>query len=94
MAQGRELHNQGTAPLAVLPEYKLWESHWIRCAQELGQWDAVVEFGKAAGNNPFNSEYMCHDCAEFLSPGWLSHQLSGRMHQAGCGWMSRQLSGF
>lgn len=57
MSQGRELHDHGSAPLTVLSEYKLWESHWIRCAQELGQWDAVVEFGKVAGNNPFNSEY-------------------------------------
>ena len=57
MSQGRELHTHGSAPLTVLSEYKLWENHWIRCAQELGQWDTVVEFGKAAGNNPFNSEY-------------------------------------
>ena len=30
MAKARQDHNSGPATSSVLPEYKLWEDHWIR----------------------------------------------------------------
>ena len=45
------------APPSVLSEYQLWEDHWCRCAQELGQWDTLNDFGKSQdGANPFLGE--------------------------------------
>lgn len=31
MAKARQDHNAGPASSSVLPEYRLWEDHWIRC---------------------------------------------------------------
>ena len=57
--QARELHNMAAAPPTILSEYKLWEEHWCRCAQELGQWDTLNEFGKSQnGANPFLGKYI------------------------------------
>ena len=60
IGRARDLHNISTAPPSVLPEYKLWEDHWCRCARELGQWDTLNEFGKSQnGANPFLGECVC-----------------------------------
>ncbi|XP_046847243.1 transformation/transcription domain-associated protein-like isoform X2 [Xenia sp. Carnegie-2017] len=54
MTKARDAHSRNPASANVLPEYKLWEDHWIKCSQELGQWDLLMEFGKSKGNNnPF-----------------------------------------
>ncbi|CAB3995848.1 Transformation transcription domain-associated, partial [Paramuricea clavata] len=54
MNKARDEHTRATASALALPEYKLWEDHWIKCSQELGQWDLLMEFGKSKGNNnPF-----------------------------------------
>ncbi|XP_028408078.1 transformation/transcription domain-associated protein-like isoform X2 [Dendronephthya gigantea] len=54
MNKARDEHTRAPAMAHVLPEYKLWEDHWIKCSQELGQWDLLMEFGKSKGNNnPF-----------------------------------------
>ena len=52
--RARELHNTAAAPPTMILEYKLWEEHWCRCCQELGQWDVLTEFGKMqSGGAPF-----------------------------------------
>ena len=55
MSEAMELQKEGSIPSALLPEYNVWETHWVKCAQELGNWEAVVEFGKTVGNDPFHS---------------------------------------
>ncbi|XP_052799623.1 transformation/transcription domain-associated protein-like isoform X2 [Mya arenaria] len=53
MARGRADHNTGPASPPVLPEYRLWEDHWIRCSKELNQWDHLLEYANSKGNtNP------------------------------------------
>lgn len=37
MSQAREEHNKGPAPITNIPEYQVWEEHWIRCCKELNQ---------------------------------------------------------
>jgi len=52
--RARDMHNYAPAPPTIISEYKLWESHWMKCAHELGQWDVLTEFGKSLGAaNPF-----------------------------------------
>ena len=52
--RARDYHKTNPAPPSVLPEYKLWEEHWCRCARELGQWEMLNDFGKSQnGTNPF-----------------------------------------
>ncbi|KAI0213609.1 Transformation/transcription domain-associated protein [Lamellibrachia satsuma] len=53
MGKARQDHNSGPASLSILPEYKLWEDHWIRCSKELNQWDLLLEYASVKGNtNP------------------------------------------
>uniref|UniRef100_A0ABM0MIW8 Transformation/transcription domain-associated protein-like n=1 Tax=Saccoglossus kowalevskii TaxID=10224 RepID=A0ABM0MIW8_SACKO len=53
MSKARTEHNSGTASPSVFPEYRLWEEHWIRCSEELSQWDLLMDFGNAKGHtNP------------------------------------------
>lgn len=52
--RARDYHSIAPAPPSILPEYKLWEEHWCRCARELGQWETLNDFGKSQnGANPF-----------------------------------------
>ncbi|KAL5497639.1 hypothetical protein EMCRGX_G014148 [Ephydatia muelleri] len=52
--RAREMHNIAAAPPTMILEYKLWEEHWCRCCQELGQWDVLTEFGRMqTGGAPF-----------------------------------------
>lgn len=52
--RARDFHNTASAPPAILPEYKLWEEHWCRCARELSQWETLNDFGKSQnGTSPF-----------------------------------------
>ena len=45
------------APPAVISEYEVWEDRWCCCAQELGQWETLSDFGKSQnGANPFLGE--------------------------------------
>uniref|UniRef100_A0A8D0CJ78 Transformation/transcription domain-associated protein n=1 Tax=Scleropages formosus TaxID=113540 RepID=A0A8D0CJ78_SCLFO len=54
MEKARKEHERNNAPPAVLPEYQLWEDHWIRCSKELNQWEALTEYGQSKGHsNPF-----------------------------------------
>jgi len=54
IGRARDMHNYSPAPPTIISEYKLWESHWMKCAHELGQWDVLTEFGKSLGAaNPF-----------------------------------------
>ncbi|KAL7293008.1 hypothetical protein TKK_0013455 [Trichogramma kaykai] len=42
------------APLKIQRESLLWESHWIKCAKELNQWDLLLEYGNRKNDkNPF-----------------------------------------
>ncbi|KAL3832377.1 hypothetical protein ACJMK2_024027 [Sinanodonta woodiana] len=53
MTKARQDHNSGPASPSVIPEYRLWEEHWIRCSKELNQWDLLLEYANAKGNtNP------------------------------------------
>lgn len=53
MGKARLEHNTAPASPSVIPEYRLWEDHWIRCAKELNQWDIIQEFASTKGNtNP------------------------------------------
>ena len=53
MNKARQDDNAGPASPTVLPEYKLWEDHWIRCSKELNQWDLLLEYANMKGNtNP------------------------------------------
>ncbi len=53
MGKARADHNTAPASPTVLPEYKLWEDHWIRCSKELNQWDLLLEYANSKGNtNP------------------------------------------
>ena len=53
MGKARLEHNTAPAPPSMIPEYRLWEDHWIRCAKELNQWDIIQEFASTKGNtNP------------------------------------------
>ena len=58
--QARDLHNTSqAAPPSILSEYQVWEEHWCHCAQELGQWDTLNDFGKSQnGANPFLGTYI------------------------------------
>ncbi|XP_053373271.1 transformation/transcription domain-associated protein-like isoform X1 [Mercenaria mercenaria] len=53
MAKARSDHNAGAASPSIIPEYRLWEDHWIRCSKELNQWDHLLEYANSKGNtNP------------------------------------------
>ena len=53
MSKARNEHNTSPASPAALPEYKLWEDHWIKCSKELNQWDLLLEYANSKGNtNP------------------------------------------
>ena len=53
MGKARQEHNQSAASPNVLPEYKLWEERWIRCSQELNQWNHLLEYANSKGStNP------------------------------------------
>ncbi|XP_065923524.1 transformation/transcription domain-associated protein isoform X7 [Magallana gigas] len=53
MTKARQDHNATSAQPTVLPEYRLWEDHWIRCCKELNQWDLLLEYATSKGNtNP------------------------------------------
>ncbi|KAJ8314001.1 hypothetical protein KUTeg_008562 [Tegillarca granosa] len=53
MTKARQDHNSGPASPSVLPEYRSWEEHWIRCSKELNQWDLLLEYANSKGNtNP------------------------------------------
>lgn len=53
MAKARNDHNTAPASPTALPEYRLWEDHWIRCSKELNQWDLLLEYSHTKGNtNP------------------------------------------
>ena len=50
MTKGRQDHASSPAPYALQAEYRLWEDFWIRCSQELNQWETIVEYGSTVGN--------------------------------------------
>ncbi|CAH1788418.1 unnamed protein product [Owenia fusiformis] len=53
MSKARAEHNSGPASPSIMPEYKLWENHWIKCCKELNQWDLLLDYANAKGNtNP------------------------------------------
>ncbi|XP_052224459.1 transformation/transcription domain-associated protein-like isoform X9 [Dreissena polymorpha] len=53
MSKARVDHNAGPANPSIVPEYRLWEDHWIRCSKELNQWDHLLEYANSKGNtNP------------------------------------------
>ncbi|XP_048847031.1 transformation/transcription domain-associated protein isoform X2 [Brienomyrus brachyistius] len=60
MEKARKEHERNNAPPAVLPEYQLWEDHWIRCSKELNQWEALTEYGQSKGHN---NPYLVLECA-------------------------------
>ncbi|XP_048245320.1 transformation/transcription domain-associated protein-like isoform X4 [Haliotis rufescens] len=54
LTKARQDHNSGPASPTALPEYRLWEDHWIRCSKELNQWDLLLEYANSKGNtNPY-----------------------------------------
>lgn len=36
----------GAAPIDMNSELLLWETHWLRCARELNQWDLILDYGQ------------------------------------------------
>ena len=55
--QAKDLHDTAAAPPSVISEYEVWEANWCRCAQELGQWETLSDFGRSQnGANPFLGE--------------------------------------
>ncbi|XP_058123036.1 transcription-associated protein 1 [Anopheles ziemanni] len=38
--------SNGQTPTDMNSEVQLWETHWIRCAKELNQWDILMDFGQ------------------------------------------------
>nr|XP_018666778.1 transformation/transcription domain-associated protein isoform X1 [Ciona intestinalis]XP_018666779.1 transformation/transcription domain-associated protein isoform X2 [Ciona intestinalis] len=66
MSQAREEHNKAPAPYSSVAEYKVWEEHWIRCCQELNQWEVLNEYGSCKSVcNP----HLVVECAWRL-PDW------------------------
>ncbi|EPQ15807.1 Transformation/transcription domain-associated protein [Myotis brandtii] len=60
MDKAKKEHERSNASPALFPEYQLWEDHWIRCAKELNQWEALTEYGQSKGHiNP----YLIMECA-------------------------------
>ena len=51
MSRNRAEHAAAPAPAAVMPEYRLWEEHWVRCCKELNQWDLLQDFAVGQGNS-------------------------------------------
>ncbi|XP_064648217.1 transformation/transcription domain-associated protein-like isoform X2 [Lineus longissimus] len=49
MSKARSEHNNTNAAPTILPEYKLWEDHWVRTCKELNQWDLLLEYANAKG---------------------------------------------
>ncbi|XP_041366452.1 transformation/transcription domain-associated protein-like [Gigantopelta aegis] len=54
LTKARQDHNTSPASPSVLPEYRLWEDHWIRCSKELHQWDLLLEYANSKGNTNSN----------------------------------------
>ncbi|XP_019648042.1 PREDICTED: transformation/transcription domain-associated protein-like [Branchiostoma belcheri] len=53
MTKARQDHNSSSAAPNIIPEYRLWEDHWIRCSKELNQWDLLMEYGSSKAHpNP------------------------------------------
>ncbi|CAK8696388.1 unnamed protein product [Clavelina lepadiformis] len=66
MSQAREDHDKSTASVDAISEYKVWEEHWIRCCQELNQWEVLNEYGSCKSVcNP----HLVVECAWRL-PDW------------------------
>ncbi|XP_071265779.1 transformation/transcription domain-associated protein isoform X3 [Salvelinus alpinus] len=60
MEKARKEHERSNASPAILPEYQLWEDHWIRCSKELNQWEPLTEYGQSKGNS---NPYLVLECA-------------------------------
>uniref|UniRef100_A0AAY5KGU4 Transformation/transcription domain-associated protein n=1 Tax=Esox lucius TaxID=8010 RepID=A0AAY5KGU4_ESOLU len=60
MEKARKEQERSNASPAVLPEYQLWEDHWIRCSKELNQWEPLTEYGQSKGNT---NHYLVLECA-------------------------------
>ncbi|KAK7109588.1 transformation/transcription domain-associated protein-like isoform X2 [Littorina saxatilis] len=66
MAKARQDHNTSPAAPNVIPEYRVWEEHWIRCSKELNQWDILLEF---ANNKGYSNAYLVLESA-WRVPNW------------------------
>ena len=61
MSKCRADYSTHSIPHSLQGECKLWEEHWIRCSQELNQWDLLLEYGNANG---------CHHPLLVLEATW------------------------
>nr|XP_039255466.1 transformation/transcription domain-associated protein-like [Styela clava] len=68
MSQARDDHNKGPAPITNIPEYQVWEEHWIRCCKELNQWEILTEYGNKGS---VCNSHLVLDCAWRL-PDWTT----------------------
>lgn len=50
----------------LLPEFKLWENHWVKCSQELNQWDILKDYGNL---RHINDPYLIIESA-WRIPNW------------------------
>lgn len=70
--------SNGPAPLDMNNEILLWETHWIRCAKELNQWDILLEYGQSSKEK---SSFLIMDSA-WRVPDWgLMKQALSRVEQ-------------
>ena len=47
----RNDYNSSPSPAGMQQEVKLWESHWLRSAKELDQWEVILDYGSGNNNN-------------------------------------------
>ncbi|XP_076468689.1 transformation/transcription domain-associated protein-like isoform X2 [Babylonia areolata] len=66
MGKARQDHNTSPATSTVIPEYRMWEEHWIRCSKELNQWDILLDF---ANNKGYSNAYLVLESA-WRVPNW------------------------
>lgn len=46
MTKYKQESASGPTPIDMNSELQLWETHWLRCAKELNQWDIILDYAK------------------------------------------------
>lgn len=46
MTKYRQEAASSASPIDMNSELQLWETHWLRCAKELNQWDIILDYAK------------------------------------------------
>ncbi|KAK6165821.1 hypothetical protein SNE40_022660 [Patella caerulea] len=66
MAKARQDLNSNPMAPGLVPEFRLWEEHWIKCSKELNQWNHLLEYSKSKENN---NPHLVLECA-WRVPDW------------------------